>query len=303
MQDLPAQFRKTVIGNWGEEGKKWLQELPAILKKCQSLWHLKEEESAFKLSYNYVVPVQREDGSKAVLKIGYPDEELLNEMKTLTVLDGRCTARLFHADKELGAMLLERIHPGTTLKIIQKKDDEEATKIALDLIKNFPMPVPRGMKLPTVAKWTEVFERVKKKKNSPLPLHVLEKAQSLFMALEQSKKTDALLHGDLHHDNILLDEKRGWLSIDPKGVIGEPLFNAARLLNNPHPSLMEMQNPRKVTERRLEILSSGLQADKKRLAACAYVDCILSACWWIESGGKTVNYSLQCAEIFDALLR
>lgn len=302
MLNIPNQLRKNVRDDWGKKGEAWLEGLPAIVKKCQDLWHLEVEESSFELSYNYVTSVRLNDGKMAILKVGYPHEEFFNEMKTLMVLDGRCAAWLLYSDDNLGAMLLEKISPGTVLKTIQKKDDEKATTIAADLIKNFPVEVPADSDFPTVAAWTDAFKRIKKKKNSPLPLNVLEKAQSIFTELEQSKTTDALLHGDLHHDNILFDDARGWLSIDPKGVIGDPVFNAARFLNNPNPSLIEMDNPKKVIESRLEILSSVLRADKKRLVAWAYVDCILTACWWIESGGETCNFSLQCAEIFDSIM-
>src|SRR3989344_5751794 len=302
MLHIPSQLRKNVQDEWGNKGEEWLGTLPKIIEKCERLWHVEAEESSFELSYNYVTSVRQEDGSAAILKVGYPHEELFNEVKTLKVLDGRCTARLLNSSLELGAMLLEKLQPGIVLKTIQKDNDEEATKIAADLIKNFPIPVPVGVELPTVTAWTAVFKSIKKKKDSPMPLIVLEKAESLFTDLDQSKTADALLHGDLHHDNILFDDTRGWLGIDPKGVIGEPLFNAARFLNNPNPYLSEMDNPKRIIERRLEMLSSAFEADKNRLAAWAYVDCILTACWWIETGGTTCNFSLQCAEIFDSMV-
>ena len=302
MLDVPPQLRKNVKDEWGKKGEAWLQNLPQIIEKCEQLWHLEIEKSSFELSYNYVTSVKQEDGSSAILKVGFPHEELFNEVKTLQVLDGHCVARLLNSNKELAAMLIEKIQPGTVLKSIHRKNDEEATKIAAELIRTFPIAVPANSTFPTVAQWTEVFRTIRKKKNSPLPLSVLEKAESLFKDLNQSKSGDALLHGDLHHDNILFDEKRGWLSIDPKGVIGEPMFNAARFLNNPNPGLIEMENPKKIMEQRLEIFSSAFNANTKRIAAWAYVDCILTACWWIESGGKTCNFSLRCAEILDSLL-
>ncbi|RJT15552.1 3'-kinase, partial [Mesorhizobium waimense] len=40
------------------------------------------------------------------------------------------------------------------------------------------------------------------------------------------------LHGDLHHENIL-HGPRGWLAIDPKGVLGDPGFDAANMFYNP----------------------------------------------------------------------
>ncbi len=302
MFNIPDQLRKNVCHEWGKSGETWLEDLPPLVKQCQELWNLELENSSFDLSYNFVTAVRMDDGRPAILKVGYPHEELFTQMKLLTVLNGHCSAQLLHSSEALGAMLLERIQPGTVLNVIQRKDDEEATRIAADLLRDFPRPVPADFTFPTLAEWTESFERAKGLNDSPLSLNIIEKAQSISRELEQSKESVALLHGDLHHGNILFDHDRGWLSIDPQGVIGDPVFNAARFINDPRPGLIEMNDPQKIIARRLEILSSILQADKARLLGWAYVDCILSACWWVESGGQTANYSLRCAEIFDSLV-
>ena len=42
-----------------------------------------------------------------------------------------------------------------------------------------------------------------------------------------------LLHGDLQHYNVLLDKDRGWVAIDPKGVVGELEYEVGALLRNP----------------------------------------------------------------------
>lgn len=297
---IPDKLKENVRDEWGSEGEAWLEALPALLQECRKLWHLELQTSSFELSYNYVTSVGLCDGTPAILKIGYPN--VVNETKALRVLNGHCTVRLLQSDENLGALLLEKIEPGTPLTSIQRKDDEYATLLAADLLKNLPVSPPDDETFPTVAEWGEVFQRVKAVGRNPLPPNVLEKAQSLLGELEQGKTSEALLHGDLHHDNILFDDQRGWLSIDPKGVIGDPLFNAARFLNNPRPDLIQMESPEKITERRLEILSSIFNSDRYQLAAWAFVDCILSACWLIESGGETINYLLRCAKIFDAYL-
>jgi streptomycin 6-kinase len=45
-----------------------------------------------------------------------------------------------------------------------------------------------------------------------------------------------VLHGDIHHDNILDFGTRGWLAIDPKGLQGERGFDYANLFCNPRSS-------------------------------------------------------------------
>lgn len=48
-----------------------------------------------------------------------------------------------------------------------------------------------------------------------------------------------LLHRDLHHDNIL---KHGneWKVIDPKEVIGDPVYEVAAFIRNPMPELLTL---------------------------------------------------------------
>ncbi len=302
---IPETLRQNAVGEWGEKGREWLSALPSLLEQCRSKWDIVLDESPFALTYNYVTSAQRSDGTAAILKIGCPHPELFTEMNTLRILNGRASARLLESDDGLSAMLLEKISPGTVLKEVQKEDDAKATHIAAELLRDFPMDVPAGYSFPTVLEWTRVFETMKEKmkQGGPLPIAILEKAQALAVELDSTKTASKLLHGDLHHDNILFDEQRGWLSIDPKGVIGDPVYNAARFLNNPNPSLIKMDIPKIAIERRLEILSTVMKCDVKRLAAWAYVDSILTACWWVEAGGTTCNFSLQCAEIFGSILK
>jgi streptomycin 6-kinase len=87
-----------------------------------------------------------------------------------------------------------------------------------------------------------------------------------------------LLHGDLHHENIRADRERGWVAIDPKGVIGAPAHEAAWFQHNPIPGFLSMDDPRGVARRRVEILASILGADRARLLAWAFFDAVLGAC-------------------------
>jgi streptomycin 6-kinase len=62
-------------------------------------------------------------------------------------------------------------------------------------------------------------------------------AESLFRELIASSESPVLLHGDLHHFNILSARRQPWLAIDPKGVAGEPAYEPGALLRNPNPEL------------------------------------------------------------------
>src|SRR5438067_1309862 len=76
-------------------------------------------------------------------------------------------------------------------------------------------------------------------------------AEAIFAALLATQVAPVLLHGDLHHENILAAARQPWLAIDPKGVVGEPAYEAGALLRNPLPWLLEQPDPRGVTARRV----------------------------------------------------
>jgi streptomycin 6-kinase len=100
--------------------------------------------------------------------------------------------------------------------------------------------------------------------------------------LESSKQEDNLIHGDLHHDNILYDEKRGWLAIDPKGRIGDPAYNAARIMRN----YWDTKPTEPLVRKRFEILADVLGFSEQRIASWAYLDCVLSESWDLDEIGK-----------------
>jgi streptomycin 6-kinase len=112
--------------------------------------------------------------------------------------------------------------------------------------------------------------------------------------LLDSSRDQVLLHGDLHHMNILLGES-GWTAIDPKGVIGEPAFEVGALLLNPVPDLLNEPGLREVQARRLDILSGVLDAERQRLAAWGFVRAVLSAIWSVEDG-EDWNYAVEIAK-------
>src|SRR5262249_34292324 len=152
----------------------------------------------------------------------------------LRLFDGHGMAELLAWDDDDEVMLLEALQPGTLLKTIA--DDTAATSIAAAVMRQFWRPVPAQHPFPTVADWGRGFTRLRKYYgggHGPFPLRLLEEAERLFAELSASMAEPVLLHGDLHHDNILAAQRQPWLAIDPKGLIGEPAYETGALLRNP----------------------------------------------------------------------
>ena len=86
-----------------------------------------------------------------------------------------------------------------------------------------------------------------------------------------------MLHGDMHHYNVLRDQRGGWLAIDPKGLAGDRCFDVCQFFRNP----LDRPSPR-VNRRRLDIFCSELSLDRQRTKDWCLVHAVLDACWDFE---------------------
>jgi streptomycin 6-kinase len=299
--EIPGSLAGHIVDLFGDDGRVWLEHLPATIAGCEQIWSLTVLPPFDNLSYNYVAPAVRADGLNAILKIGVPNPELSTEIEALLRFDGRGSVRLLAVDRERGALLLERLKPGRPLADLA--DDEQATHIAAQVMRELWHPVPPGHSFPTVARWAAGLDRMRLHFDGgtgPLPRPLVEKAERLFADLLASMQQPVLLHGDLHHWNILSAERRPWLAIDPKGVVGEPAYEVGALLRNLSPRLLELPQPSRIVARRLDILAEDLGFDRERLLSWGLAQAILSAWWSIEDHGQGWEWAVYCAELLSA---
>ena len=199
----------------------------------------------------------------------------------LDAFAGRGMVRL--CGRNPGVLLLERLEPGTPLAILALNgDDEEATWIlARTMAAMIPGSPPPGV--PTAAEWGAAFDRYLASDDRAIPLELVDRARRVYLALCDSQSDVRLLHGDLHHDNILLDTNRGWVAIDPKGVIGELEYEAGAALRNPHTAPGLFTDPA-IIERRVACFTQALHLDPARVLGWAFSQAVLAAIWTIEDG-------------------
>lgn len=114
-------------------------------------------------------------------------------------------------------------------------------------------------------------------------------ARSAGIALKLFDKPSAIipLHGDLHHDNIISSD-RGWLAIDPKGILGDPAYDLANFFMNPERAGARIAEPRNIASR-LDILTQRLNYPRKRVLGWAAAHAALSACWDLGAEQPIVN--------------
>jgi len=300
---IPDDFACKMIALGGEEGRAWIERLPVILAACEQRWGL-TIGLPFDLSFNYVAPALRSDGTPVVVKACLPDGES-TQVEALRLFDGHGMVRLLEYDKGDEVMLLERLRPGTLLSTID--DDEKATSIAASVMRQMWRPPPQEHAFPTVFDWGKGFIRLRQHfggGHGPFPPALLEEAESLFAGLNASMADPVLLHGDLHHENILAAERQPWLAIDPKGLVGEPAYEPGALLRNQLAVVFEDPRPVRVMARRVEQLAGELGLDRARVRGWGLAQALLSMWWTIEDFGHLEDYDMEtlaCAELLAAI--
>lgn len=281
----PEDFRRTVSETFGVAGAAWLERLPQLIAVCERRWSL-TALPPYNLSYNYVAPVLRTDGSRVELKLGVPNPELVTEIAALRLYQGRGITQLLEVDEEQGILLLECLLPGEPLSDME--DDEQATLIAAGVMQRLWRPVPAEHPFPTAARWQAGIQRHRTRfqgSSGPLSSRLVELAEGLQEELLATSTEAVLLHGDLHHDNILSAACEPWLAVDPKGVVGEPAYEVGPLFFNPPSRMAAFPNLKRTLSRRVDLLTETLGFDRQRLIGWGIARAVLSACWSIEDQG------------------
>ncbi len=290
---IPDSLLNTTRDERGDEGLAWLQRVPAIVEECARQWSLDVGWPFDNLSYNYVAQALRADGTPAVLKVCFIEPEFFAAAEALRIFDGRASVRLRECDPERGAMLLEYVEPGRPVSSLV--DDIAETVAAASVMRRLWRPAPpAGHVFPLAGDWLAAASDPRTlpatKAKHPWIAGVLARASEMAAG----HADQMLLHGDLHHDNILSSDRDEWLAIDPKGVVGEPAWEIAPfLMNNLPPDPGEW---RRIVRRRADQLCDELSLDRERVYAWSAVRSLQSAFWSLRDSVRLFEVAVFCAE-------
>jgi streptomycin 6-kinase len=240
---------------------------------------------------NYVTAASQADGTRCVLKVSSNLSDARSEIRALEIWSGHGAARLLAANPDLGGLLLERIAPGSML--VEEAVSDTATHIAAGVLRQLWQTESTGDGLRSLESWCAAFDRNRAALHlgvQGFPIALFDRADALRAELLHSTRQPVVLHGDLHHFNVLRSERAAWLAIDPKGLWGDRCFDACQFLVNPEPV------PPELNRRRLDILCSDLDLDRHRARDWCLVHAVLNACWDFEEGrpfGASVAYAEQ----------
>jgi streptomycin 6-kinase len=278
-------------------GAEWLGSLPSIVEACAERWSLGVGAQFDDAHMSLVVQVERDDGTPAVLKVNFPEEETEREPDALRHWDGRAAVRLLAYDDMRRALLIERCEPGPKLWTIG--DEEEATHIAaavLGVLWRRPRDDHRFVMLAdAAARWARELPRDWDALGRPFERSLLDEALAACVDLGRDQGEPVVLHQDFHGGNVLRAAREPWLAIDPKPLVGEKEFDAASLLRDRRWLLGRPDDEARI-RRRLDLLTSELRLDRERLRRWG----IAHALAWGVSGRKVEADMIECARLLAA---
>lgn len=239
----------------------------------------------------------RRGNEQVVLKVVKRAGDEWRSGEVVNAFGGRGVVRALECED--GVVLLERIVPGTSLvDLTRSGHDQAATEILAELIATMaPNAAPPWC--PMLSDWGRGFARYAECDDTQIPSSLVARASDLFAELCETQGPTRLLHGDLQHYNVLRDDQRGWLAIDPKGVVGEVAYEVGALLRNPV-ELPDILTSHAIIERRVGTLSARLGLDANRVLRWAFAQAVLSAIWLIEDG-YAIGEALRIADALEEL--
>ncbi|MFD0713255.1 aminoglycoside phosphotransferase family protein [Paenibacillus sp. GCM10027626] len=253
------------------------------------MWNLTSLQFIPSYSANIVFVCQSANFGDAVLKIGNPSSrEIRTEFNTLRQYNGRRFCKVFAADLENGVILEARVQPGTPLR--EENSLESRAAVFCSLYKYLHEAPENEAIYPTYIEWVERITAYMSKRIDCQELYRhMSRAKEICLSIASKYSEKMLLHGDFHHDNILLGPGNAYVIIDPKGVIGDPVFDIPRFILNEFDDEITPELEQKINDL-ICILGENLDIPSGILKQCLYVETVMGMCWMVEDGAPPEQY-------------
>jgi streptomycin 6-kinase len=256
-------------------------------------WDLRPDGTLIETHTSWVQPV-RAAGEAAMLKVLKPNSDEQAGADVLRYFGGVGAVRLIEGDHH--AWLMERVRDDVWLSTIAVSgDDDRAAAILADCVAQ--LHAPRDVAAPAGLTRLDAWFQSLFAREAELP--IFGRCATVARRLLATEREILVLHGDLHHGNVL-HSARGWLAIDPKGLVGERTYEVANLLCNPQPHGDIVHRPERML-RIATLYAERLELDVQRVLGFALAHAGLSAAWSLEDG-RDASYRVKCAEVLDPLV-
>lgn len=297
---LNPEFISNIRDLYLEEGVSWLKTLPDLIDQLSRRWQFRFMQPMPNLTYNFVGWVEQLSATPntdktAILKITHPQAGCgMNEARWLGSFQAG-VPRVIGIDESRWAFLMEHLKPGSPLKSLALSgEDDQATRIIAQTIRCLETNRKPALGFKHISELSEALAALTGRFDAQL----LSKAESLFRELTVDRTKDVLLHGDLHHQNIL-SSGLGWKAIDPHGYIGDPAFEVGPMIYNALEVSPQGKSITEVVARRLDILTEELPFDAQRIRAWTFCRTVLSISWSAQDHGVIPKLETEVASILS----
>lgn len=260
--------------------------LQAVFEPYLRQWLLVPDGTPFTTHTSRLLAVRR-DGEALMLKLSHAEEERFGA-GLLAWWNGDGAVLVLARDGD--ALLMERaIGPRSLVDMAQNGEDDAASRIVCDVARRLhaPRSGPPLEATPLDVWFRDLWPAAEQHGG------VLATAAATARTLLDEPRDIRLLHGDLHHGNILDGGARGFLAIDPKRLRGERGFDFANIFCNPDVSVALA--PGRLA-RQAQIVAEAADLDRSRLLRWILAYAGLSAAWHLSDGGDP-SVALGVAEI------
>ena len=244
-----------------------------------------------------------------VLKNDANISQLKSEYHMLAKLNGNHSCKVYAFDEDKGQLLEERILPGNKLRVetsLEKRLDAFADvfeAIHIEVVEDSEIRTAdnklRRREMPTYLDWLEDVCKYSEENAAEWHGRALQ-ALSIGQELFEKYPDRVLLHGDLHHDNLLLRADGGYVFVDPKGVIGPEIFDLPRFILNE----LETEYPEDDVEHIKRVISSlckKLDYPEEDVCKLFYMETVLANIWSLEDGEEVNEEYMKIAEAIGGL--
>ena len=295
--DLPVDV--LAMRDRGDDWAAWVDRLPALVRDLLDEWDLTVDGALMNGFCSLVVPVLTADGERSVLKLHTDADADESDFEHLALQHwhGNGTVRLLRADPRRRAMLLERLHPRDLTTI----GDREACEVVGGLYGRIHVPALPQLRTITsyVERWTADLMALPR--DAPIPRRLREQCVSLVRDLVADPASVGLIiHGDLHHHNVLAADREPWLVIDPKPMSGDPHYEPAPMLWNRWDEIVA-GNARENLRRRFHTLVDVAGLDEDRARDWVVVRMVHNMSWAVIDGDPDQDYLTMCVTIIKAV--
>lgn len=245
---------------------------PATLEEYLQRWRLTPASAAYSTPSSHLQPVLHH-GERAMLKVARIEEEA-NGCRLLAWWSGNGAARVLELDGH--AAVLE--WGGASLVPGSAADDDRATSILCSVAATLHAASDRGFStrpgglVPLDAWFRSLFARG----GSDGPY---ADGAAIARRLIARGGHTVVLHGDLHHGNVLDFGARGWLATDPKYLVGNRVFDYTNILCNPDQEFAESR-----FDRRVDLICRLADIPERELLEWTVAWTALSASWFADDG-------------------